>query len=140
MKNLLIILICFVGVQSCKQSTDDDVSIELDCQKAEIYVHQRFEDLSNDFFELKDYTIIGNTLRLDIKMSGCNFQRNYRLIIDEAISKSLPPQQNAKLTFNQQSCSAIFEFQICFDISNIPRPTDLKLPPATAGIKTIHIN
>lgn len=139
MKLVIPLLILLVGFQSCKQSTDDDVSIEIDCPKAQISSTSAFDNLPSQAFEITNYKVVGNSLRLSLALSGCSFQRNFRFVVDEAKSKSLPPQQNAKLVFDQQSCQAYFEFEICFDVSNIERPTVLKVP-TSGGIKRIELN
>jgi len=139
MKQVIPLLILLLGFQSCKQSTDDDVSIEIECPKAQITSTAAFDNLAAQSFELTGHKLVGNSLRLSLALSNCSFQRNFRLVVDEAKAKSLPPQQQAKLVFDAQSCQAYFEFEICFDVSDIERPTILKLP-TSGGIKRIELN
>lgn len=139
MRQILFIIIVLLGFQSCKQATDDDVSIEIDCPKAQVNTSTTFNNLPALSFEMTDYKLVGNSLRLSLALSGCSFQRNFRLVVNEAKSKSLPPQQDAKLIFDEQSCQAYFEFEICFDVSEIERPTILKIP-TSGGIKSIELN
>ena len=139
MRHFLILLVCIGMFQSCRVKTDDDVSVEIDCPTFEEISHNRYTDFPYQDCKVTDYTIIGNSLRLSLALSGCNFQRNFRFLVDESKSKSMPPQQDAKLVFDPQSCQAFFEFEICFDISGLSRPTVLNLP-YTEGIQAIEIN
>ena len=139
MKHAVLIILLVSSLQSCKVNSDDDVSIEASCPKAEILRTTRYSDVPNSGCLVNDYKIVGNALTLSIGVSGCNFQRNFRFVIDEAKSKSMPPQQNAKMFIEEQSCQAYFEFDICYDISNVERPTVLKLP-YKSGVQSIEIN
>ncbi|MFT5512142.1 MAG: hypothetical protein ACI8SE_000537 [Bacteroidia bacterium] len=139
MKQLSLLFLCLSLLYSCKPNSDDDVSIEIDCPKAEVLVHNRYVDFEPQYCLIKEYKITGNSLRLSIGISGCNFFREFRFIVDEEKSKSLPPQQNAQMVFVPQNCLTYFEFEICFDISDIERPTTLNLPNV-AGVKSIEIN
>ena len=139
MKPFSLVFLCLVLLQSCKPNSDDDVSIEIECPKAQIVSTDRFDDFEYQECAITYYKITGNSMRLSLAISGCNFQRNYRFIVDEAKAKSLPPQQRAQLVFEPQACQAFFEYDICFDISAIERPTILKLPNSS-GVTSIEIN
>jgi len=139
MKHVLLIIMVFSSLQSCRVKTDDDVSIEFDCPSAEILKSTRYSDLPNSVCTVSDYKLVGNALTVSLGLSGCNFQRRFSLVIDEAKSKSMPPQQNAKLVFDEQACQAFFEFDICFDVSKLDRPTVLNLP-YKSGVRSIEIN
>lgn len=139
MKKWLPIVLLLLMAQSCKQASDDDVSIEIDCPSAEVLKSDKFDNFPTQAYQIQGHRLVGNSLRLSLALSGCNFQRNFRLVVDEAKAKSLPPQQQARLVFDEQSCQAYFEFEICFDVSKIERPTILIFDTA-AGTKRIELN
>jgi hypothetical protein len=140
MSRILYIFICLSMLASCNQGTDDDVSIELDCPSLEVLKSDKFKDLDIQTCEIKDYKLTGNSLKLSLSYTGCSVPRVFRLVVDEAKSKSYPPQQNAKLAYEQQSCQATFSFEVCFDVSELERPTVLKFPQTASGIQSIAIN
>lgn len=139
MKNLyLIVLLSLIGV-TCN-NVDDEVPVaEGSCPEVEVQTHQQFLNSNDGDFFLRDYRIVGNTVELDLKIPSCNFQRDFRFLIDEEIITDTKYEHNARLAFNIQSCNNPLEYTICFDISTIKRPRILRLF-TNEGYKKIEIN
>ncbi len=127
MKNWFPIIILFFI--SCNSANDDDVEVDISsCPPVEIVKRTVFDSNDLQEFELVSHTLTRNTLKITMKVRGCNFQRNFRLLISEEKSKSNPPQQDVKLIFTEQNCNSLFDLTICFDVSSIDRPAVLKFP------------
>ena len=78
-------------------------------------------------------------LKVQMGYSGCGPERNFRLVLDPAISKSLPPQRNAKIVFEEEMCEAFFTQTICFPVKDIAQETILKIADGSGNLRSIKI-
>jgi hypothetical protein len=86
-----------------------------------------FNKASQPGFSILEYSTTKGRLNLKIGYSGCSPDRNFGLIASPYMSKSLPPQRDCKLLFEQQVCAAYFTKDLCFDISRLDQTTILIL-------------
>ncbi len=145
MRILFIWVLALTTITSCICGGDDcddlNTNIEEHCPDLFITSQSQLDSLTPGNFSLESFRIdhIDQNVKLEISLSGCSFSREYNLFVSEAKAKSLPPQQDAKLVFEEQACDAVFNGVICFDYSKLERPTVLKLQTST-GIESILID
>ncbi len=137
---LLIVLFSFTG---CICGGDDDDfgldPIDLDCFDNEIVTTSSFDNLSTQSVSITDANVSGNFVTLGLAFSGCDVNRNFKLVIDEAQIKTEPPIQRAKIDLDEQLCQAFFQVPVCFDISKLERPVILRFE-TQQGERDVRIN
>ena len=139
MKSLFaFLLLCLVGI-SCNNVDDELPVAEGVCPDIEIQTHKQFLNTNDGDFFLNNYRIVENTIELDLKIPSCNFQRDFRFLIDEDATDEKGFEHNCRLNFNIQSCNNPLEYTICFDISALKRPKVLTIF-TNEGFKKISIN
>lgn len=105
----------------------DNVSIPVTCFETLIPAQTDFQNEPGAAFTLNSFVIDGDFLKMNVGISGCDLDRNFKLLVSPFKSKTNPPQQEAKLSFEEQPCSAFLLTELCFDISILERPTVLKI-------------
>jgi len=103
---------------SCSNDTDNDHSI---CEDQIIVSSDDFnnalsDQIANSTLEIKD-----NCLRIALSASGCDGNTwIVQLIASEEILYSEPPQQNIKLSFqNNEFCTTVISKEFTFDITSL---------------------
>ncbi|MBO6517270.1 MAG: hypothetical protein JJ975_12035 [Bacteroidia bacterium] len=145
MKTTLLYSLIIFALASCSVCGGDDddpivTNIKETCPTATFMNHDQLDTLQNGDFHLIGfrYDNVDQNLKLDIGINGCSFERDFNLLISNAESKSMPPQRVAKLVFEEQFCDAAFSGTICFDVSQLNKPTVLKLE-TRSGTQSVRI-
>ena len=144
MIRIKLVLLAFglFSLSGCLCGGDDDFGldpIELDCFETVITPTNQFDTTRIPFYSAPGFSVEGNYLKATLAFSGCDPNRDFKLLVDEARIKTNPPQQNAKIVFEEQFCQAFFQVPVCFDISNLERPVNLRLE-TSQGTQIIRIN
>lgn len=88
-------------------------------------------------FQIEELTFERGEIKMKIGYSGCGPERDFKLYLDPALSKSLPPQQSVFLSFEEQMCEAYFVQTICFPVKGINQPTELKIADSSGEMHTV---
>ena len=78
-------------------------------------------------FNLIEHKTIGTQLHIKVGVSGCDADRDFKLLMSQAQMKSLPPQSPCVLSFSEQACEAYFMVDLCFDLKELGEKTLLLL-------------
>lgn len=142
MKKLLYlpVLLLFSSCVICG-GDDDDFFMDdpVSCEAVELVTQDSFINQESGEFTLNSINLSGNNIQLGVNLNGCDLNRNFTFFVSKARSKSLPPQQEAILVFEPQVCDANFSTTLCFDVSELERPVDLKFKTPN-GVETISLN
>lgn len=80
---------------------------------------------SAPYFKVYGYRTAGTLLYMDIGYSGCNRDRDFQLEVSKLQMRSMPPQNNAVLLFEDQACEAFFRDTLCFEMKELGMETIL---------------
>jgi len=132
---------CMAG-QTVRIDCIDGLSTTLPCDQSGEMKAVDVEEWNKSFqsqLMLQDLVFENGQLKTRFGYSGCDPERSFKLILDPAMSKSFPPQRNAKIVFEEQLCQAFFTQVICFPIQDIQQETILKIDDGSGNIKSIKV-
>lgn len=112
---MILLLACaFTG---CKDEYEPRPSNN--CDDTAIVSEQQFENASRDPLTVNSLEIDDDCLKINYTASGCNGDDwVIKLISDEVIMESLPPQRAVVFSFeNDEPCDALVTKETSFDIS-----------------------
>ncbi|KXX71821.1 hypothetical protein [Flammeovirga sp. SJP92] len=121
MKDLFIVaFICFT-LFSCSKSTTSNNVTPTDCDLVTVVSAEEYTNAPSDYVKINKVEIEGNCLLINFSASGCSGDSwEVKLIDQEVILESFPPQRNLRLSMkNPESCEAYITKELSFDISNL---------------------
>lgn len=114
MRSLFACSFILIFLASCGE---DDPTVKLESDNLSIIDDLEYERVSHPA-TITAATIEGSYLNVTIGFSGCDDTVTVRLVGEEKISKSNPPQRNLKLQVNDAGdCLAFFTKTLSFDLS-----------------------
>lgn len=101
-------------------SCGDHKDITLDNDNKAILNGEEYKNAPSDIVAINNVKIIKDSLLVNFSASGCHGESwELKLIGQEAVSKSLPPQRSMRLSLkNEELCEAYITKEVSFDISN----------------------
>lgn len=117
---VISLLIC-LGLPLAFSSCEKEPNYSCD-QDAIIVGETEFESAPDDpHMRIVNMEITGNCLKIKFNAGGCSGNTWIeKLIAQEGIAKSNPPQRNARLSLdNKEECEALIHKEISFNIKNL---------------------
>lgn len=118
MKNITVLFltgIIFIGCSILDSNSTDSINFQA------IISTKLLKNSPSDPLTINNLKIEEDSLTINFSASGCNGNSwKIKLIADELIAESLPPQRQVKLSLkNDELCEAFISKELTFDISNL---------------------
>lgn len=104
------------GISACGTTQVDIVNDDTEIPSAELTVN--FDDYPSDPVNIEGLSINGNVIALKVSFSGGCEEHEFKLVGLSAISKSIPPQRQVRLSHNGNgdNCREFITEEIFFNI------------------------
>ncbi|MCB9246016.1 MAG: hypothetical protein H6606_06255 [Flavobacteriales bacterium] len=117
--------ICMVG-PTVRIDCIREAGAELACQEQGKTIFMNPGDTARadaSDFKMQDLRFEDGLIKARMGYSGCGPKRDFKLVLDAAVMKSLPPQRNAVIVFEDQMCEAFFQRTVCFPTDGFTEKT-----------------
>lgn len=112
-----LIIILFLGLITSCEEDDGKVTVDA-CGEAALLDSNLFNLTETDNYTIKNASIRGDCLDIEIAASGCDGSTwEVALVDSEAVDKSNPPQRHIKISLkNKELCEAVISKRVSFSL------------------------